>query len=101
MTYDLTTAEDRLSLRLAGTLTYVDGESFKNALGEIETGAKPVCVVEMAGLSFVDSFGLGLLVVLYDLAEKLNMRLILRHAAGVVRERLNYTRFDTIVALED
>lgn len=99
--YRVSTVDGRLAIVLSGSLTYVDGENFKGVLAEIEAAAKPVCVIEMKELNFIDSFGLGLLVVLYDLAEKLKVRLVLRHAAGVVRERLDYTKFDTIVTLED
>ena len=101
LTYILAKAEGSLTLSVAGSLTYVDGDKFQQVFAEIEAAAKPLCIVEMAELTFVDSFGLGLLVVLYDLAEKLSMRLVLRHAVGIVRERLNYTRFDSIVSLED
>ena len=101
MNYDLRFSGASLTLSLIGSLTFVDGDLFKEALAEIEAASQTFCIVEMSRLSFVDSFGLGLLVVLYDLAEKRRMRLVLRHASGIVRERLNYTEFDSIMSLED
>jgi anti-anti-sigma factor len=99
--YTLANTGDALKLSLKGSLTFVDGEIFKNAIAEIQTNWKAQCIVEMGELDFVDSFGLGLFVVLYDLANDLKMHLVLRRPTGVVRERLNYTRFDTIVSIED
>lgn len=101
MRYSIATEDEAVVLHLADRLTFVDSEPFKAALAALEQSGKRTYVVDLKDLEFIDSFGLGLLVLLYDHSEKQRARLILRHASGMVRERLDYTRFETIAAVED
>jgi anti-anti-sigma factor len=101
MKYRITSSESETTLYFEGTLTFVDAEIFATALAELEGGGKRQWGIDLRGLDFIDSFGLGLLVVTFDRAEKRRVKLVLRGAKGVVRDRLDYTRFDTILTLED
>jgi anti-anti-sigma factor len=101
MKYRNSVSEGEVLLTLEETLTFVDAEIFAAALADVEAGGQRRWVVDLRGLDFIDSFGLGLLVVMFDRAEKDRVKLVLRGAKGLVRDRLDYTRFDMILTLED
>jgi anti-anti-sigma factor len=101
MNHSIELRDSCADLKLRGRLTFADSELFKGAVAELESAGIRTCVVDLEGLEFVDSFGLGLLILLYDIAEQRRFQLVLRHPRGMVKERLEYARFNTILRIEE
>ncbi|OZB15803.1 MAG: hypothetical protein B7X58_06050 [Marinobacter sp. 34-60-7] len=58
-------------------------------------------VLDFAGLEYLDSAALGILLVLNDRAKEHQQTVTIRHARGVVREILDVAHFDRMFTIED
>lgn len=58
-------------------------------------------VLDFAGLDYLDSAALGILLVLNDRAKERKQSVTIRHARGVVREILDVAHFDRMFTIED
>lgn len=86
----------QLTFWLKGRLTFRDAELFQELMGEM--GAQGVSVVrlDMTELEYVDSFGIGLIVLARDTAEQVGARLELANARGAVDQVMRQIAFDVI-----
>lgn len=58
-------------------------------------------VIDFAGLEYLDSAALGILLVLLDRAKERNQSVTIRRAHGVVREILDVAHFERMFTIED
>lgn len=58
-------------------------------------------VMDFAGLEYLDSAALGILLVLLDRAKERNQSVTIRRAHGVVREILDVAHFERMFTIED
>ena len=100
MQCQMTVDDGRLTVFLAGTMTYSDTAAFAEVFQKIRTAQQQQCTIDLEGLEFTDSSGLRLLLQACDLCGTLGVYLTFRKAAGQVRERLLHCRFDMIVTIE-
>ncbi len=90
-----------LVIQLSGRLTFTDSQAFDNVLNAMENSNLGKCVFDFRDLEFIDSSGLSMLLLARDVAGTRNMDLIFRAARGEVKDRLDFARFNTIVAIEE
>lgn len=85
---------------LAGQFTFDATDDFRAVIDELEGGRVQRCVLEMSGLDFIDSAGLGLLVLANAAAGRKGIALSMRHPRGQVREMIEIAEFQTIIPCE-
>ena len=85
---------------MSGEFTFTDHAQFKSLMTHLfETKDAPV-VIDLSKLEFIDSAGLGMLLLARDEAMKTNRALILRGPSGQVKRMFGVTKFDTLFDVE-
>jgi anti-anti-sigma factor len=99
MNFDFTEADS--TAVMSGDFTFSDHAGFLQVMNRLfDTRSTPV-VIDLARVEFIDSAGLGMLLLARDAAAKSSRVLTLRGAKGQVRRMFAVTRFETLFALED
>jgi anti-anti-sigma factor len=88
--------DDRFEASLSDKLTSADLGAFRELLSRIKTSRCKVIVLDLANLVWIDSAGLGMLLLAKDAAAKEYLQLVLRSPQGDVKSLLKLGRFDTI-----
>ena len=96
MQLETSTHTDRFEVALSGRLTSADLGAFRELLSQIRLSGCTVVMFDLVNLHWIDSFGLGMLLLARDDAAKRNVKLVLRSPQGDVRSMLKLGRFDTI-----
>jgi HptB-dependent secretion and biofilm anti anti-sigma factor len=92
--------DDDARVSISGEFTFTDHIAFKAiAIRLFKRLGKPI-VIDLAKLEFIDSAGLGMLLIIRDEADKGGRRLILRGPCGQVRRMFDVTKFDTLFTVE-
>lgn len=82
---------------LRGQLTFEANDDFRKIIDGMEKDGITDCVLNLDSLDFIDSAGLGLLVLANNTAHRSNVRLKLKHPKGQVREMIEISEFHTII----
>ena len=101
MDFQIVTAAEATEIRLNGRLTYDDHLKFneiKKIAGNIATGK---AVLDLSGLEFIDSAGLGMLVIFEDAASAANISVAIRGAHGIVRKLMELVNFGELIRMVD
>ena len=91
----------RTTYRLKGRFTYADHASFRTILGAIGSGGVPEFAFDLSELEFIDSAGMGMLLLANDSAETAGVTLTLSRPSGQVRRVFEGQKFATVFTLED
>jgi len=99
---EYTIAGDLATVTLRGEFTFTDHQAFRKLAERLfASGASSHAVVfELEHVTFIDSAGLGMLLIARDEALKKNRRLVLKGATGQVKKMFDVSRFETLFALE-
>lgn len=100
MDYRLDASGAGIVVGLTGELTFTDNGKFRNLLEDIKEKKPDSCVIDLADLTFMDSAGLGMLILLKDLADDINCSLSLRGPKGQVEKILRISRFQEEIPIE-
>ncbi len=101
MNYQTETANSTTTVELTGRFTFGDHSSFRKLIEEIRAHESSTHVLDVSGVDFIDSAGLGMLLLARDEGEKTNAAVVIRGAQGQVKRMLEVARFDTLFKLED
>jgi anti-sigma B factor antagonist len=101
LTIDLSTDTDPPVARISGELDIVTAEVCKTRLSSVLDGGVPALRLELGGLGFVDSSGLGALVALHHHAESTGSRVELAGVSSQVRRLMEITRLDELFTILD
>ena len=96
MKLDTSTDCDRFVASFSDRLTYTDLRAFRDLLSQIKESECRLVVLDLANLNWIDSAGLGMLLLARDAAQKNDVKLVLRSPRGDVKSMLELGRFDTI-----
>ncbi|WP_413204907.1 STAS domain-containing protein [Rhodospirillum sp. A1_3_36] len=87
---------------LRGRLTFGDQKAFRSLLTQLSESGVQVWVMDMRSMDYIDSAGLGLLLLVRQAATKGNVKTVLRLAAeGQVRKLMDAARFGQMFTIED
>ncbi|CAK0759687.1 HptB-dependent secretion and biofilm anti anti-sigma factor [uncultured Gammaproteobacteria bacterium] len=100
MKHTLNETGGRLVIALEGNFIFSDHAAFQSVLERLHQQAVKDCVFDLAGLDFIDSTGLGMLVLANDVCERSGFFLRLINAHGQVRAVLERAEFGTIMTVE-
>lgn len=85
---------------MKGQLTFKANDDFRAIIEGFERDGVTECVLNLGGLDFIDSAGLGLLVLANNAANRASARLMIRHPRGQVRDMIEISEFHTIIPCE-
>jgi anti-anti-sigma factor len=86
---------------LSGRFTFSDHGTFRTMIGEMEGTGASRHVIDLSGIEFIDSAGLGMLLLARDEGKRKNLDVALRKPTGQVKRMLEVARFDTMFTIED
>ncbi len=92
---------DNGRIAVSGEFTFTDHGPFKRMITEMfETKGKAI-VIDLSKLEFIDSAGLGMLLLARDEAKKANRVLVLKNPGGQVKRMFGVTKFDKLFTVEE
>ena len=94
-------SNNKFEAEISDKLTSSDLSHFRELLSEIKQSTCKVIVLDLDRLDWIDSAGLGMLILAKELAEKEELELVLRSPKGHVKSLLELGRFDKIFTIED
>ncbi len=97
MIYNLKSSGTETEVELKGRLTYSDYNVFRQIA---DTLGVQNCVFDLNGLEFIDSAGLGMLLLARDRIEECRGKIILRGAQDQVRKMIELGKFDDLFIVE-
>ena len=86
-------------VRLAGSATYDQADRLTQELRQVAAEPFTRIVLELSGLDFICSMGLGALIVAHVVTGKREGRLVLAAPQPAIRELLETTRLDMILPI--
>jgi anti-anti-sigma factor len=101
LNYKTEFANGTTTVEVTGRFTFGDHSSFRKLIEEVRGHGSSTLVLDISGVDFIDSAGLGMLLLARDEGEKSNTNVILRGAQGQVKRMLEVARFDTLFQLEN
>jgi anti-anti-sigma factor len=91
--------EDLVLVRLKGRCTFSSVSEFEKALDAVWLHPPCTIEVEMSELEYIDSSGVGMLLMLQEVCEKKTSRLVLKHPATQILSVLRLTRLDQLFTI--
>lgn len=85
---------------ISGEFTFTDHIAFKAIADRVFEGQGWPIVIDLSKLEFIDSAGLGMLLIVRDEANKAKRSLVLRGPHGQVKRMFAVTKFDTLFTVE-
>jgi len=101
MEFQIVTAAEATEIWLSGRLTYDDHLKFNEIRGIASAVATRKVVLDLSGLEFIDSAGLGMLVIFEDAASAANTGVSIRGAHGIVRKLMDLVNFGDVIRMVD
>jgi HptB-dependent secretion and biofilm anti anti-sigma factor len=87
-------------IALSGRFTFSDYQRFSDLIAEMRASEKNTYVLDLAGVDFLDSAAIGMLLVLREEARRQGWNIILRHPTGPARKTLQRSALDTVFGIE-
>jgi anti-anti-sigma factor len=84
----------------SGRLTFSNSTAFMRITEELKAADGKSWVLDLSRLEFIDSAGLGMLLMARDVLGDHKGRLTLKGAQGQVAKALNLARFDELIQVE-
>ena len=87
-------------VKLAGRLEFTDHERLRDIIGLIGAEGAALFTLDLRGLEFIDSAGLGMLLILHEEAETRGVRMKTLIGPGAVRQTVTLARIDDVIDIE-
>lgn len=101
MEYGLEQRDQEAIVRLRGRLTFNDHAKLRALIGEMAQNKAKRQVLDLSSLEFVDSAGIGMLLIAREEMVATDKELVLRAATGQVKRVLTVAQINKIVTIED
>lgn len=101
MEFSAHTTPDAVEAHLSGRLEYTDHDRLRDIVALLEDAQVRRFVVDVSRLDFIDSAGLGMLLILQEEAEEKNMKLVVRGPRADVRQSIDLAKLGEIITIED
>jgi stage II sporulation protein AA (anti-sigma F factor antagonist) len=100
MDFKTTNTGDATEVRLTGRLEFTDHDKLHELVDLLGQTSARRFVLDLSALEFVDSAGLGMLLILQDEAENHEIMVVVRGPAGDVRRSIELARLSEIITIE-
>jgi len=101
MDFSVLNDENRTEVHLSGRMTFIDHEKFRSVIAVFDGPEGHQMTFDLSRLDFVDSSGLGMLIVARDTARRRGLEFCLRGARGDVKRLMTAAKFQKMFTLED
>ncbi len=101
MKYEIIDGNGGPILVVRDQLTFADRDLFDSLIDKLLARRSPAVAVDLGGLDYMDSAGLGMLLTLRDRADQAQAQVRLLKPKGEVRELLVLACFDSLFAIAD
>lgn len=102
MEYEIKQVGNDTEFDMRGRLTYTDHAALRDIIGRVSGGGTSKRVIfDFADVEFIDSSGLGMLLLALDAAKVNEIELVLRGAQGQVQRLFAAQKFNTMFICED
>lgn len=88
-----------LKVQLTGQFTFADNQKFKRILEVLEAAKPESLQMHFESVDFIDSAGLGMLLLLRDQCQNRNISLSIHSARGQVEKIFMISKFDQLFTL--
>lgn len=101
MRVEIKETEKEVIASIIGSFTFRDyDECAENIINKIKSTSIKRFVIDMDKCDFIDSAGLGMLVIANDEMRAKDMKPVLKNVRGMVNDILYAARFDTLYKIE-
>ncbi len=97
MQYRLDNEEHFARLVLTGRFTGLDADPVRRVIADLKQGQARHCLLDLTGLEFIDSAGIGMLLVINGEAASAGKHLAMLSGGGQVRKTVELTRIAMII----
>lgn len=99
MDYQITEQRSGKAIHLSGSFTFNDNPKFKQIVEMVEDAPPTALELDVSGMTFIDSAGLGMLLLLRDVCEREHIQVKISGAQGQVARIFDISRFDQLFAM--
>lgn len=92
-------SDETLSLTLKGKLTFADYKHFQNMFQRLEGGHSKKIDIHIGGLEFIDSSGIGMLLLLKEKCDQRNLGLNIHKPTGQVKKMFDAAQLDKMLSI--
>lgn len=100
MIYTLKSAGPKIEVDMKGRLTFADYSSFRDITQIVTDQKSKSCLFDLTELEFIDSAGLGMLLIARDKVQSMDGNIILKGAHGQVKKMLDLGCFNSLFNIE-
>ena len=97
MEFQVHEAKDMMEIRLTGRLTFDDYDKFRAITAIAEGPRQTRLVLDVSGVDYIDSAGLGMFVVFKEAAERTNTPIFIGGAQGLVKKLMDLVNFHQVI----
>ena len=101
MDYAIEIKDQEAQVRLSGRLTFNDHAKLRALIKEMSQNGAKRQVLDLGSLEFVDSAGIGMLLIAREELSNLDKQFILRKAAGQVKRVLTVAQLGKLITIEE
>jgi anti-anti-sigma factor len=101
MDYAIDIKEQEALVRMSGRLTFNDHAKLRALIKEMSQNAVKRQILDLASLEFVDSAGIGMLLIAREELSNLDKQFILRKAGGQVKRVLTVAQLGKLITIEE
>jgi anti-anti-sigma factor len=94
-------AEQGKQVTLSGEFTFNDNEAFRQLLNTLAEQPKTAFVLDVSGVTFMDSAAIGMLLLARDELERVGSRIIIHKPQGQVRRVLDVAQMSQLFEMRD
>jgi anti-anti-sigma factor len=87
-------------VNIGGEFTFADHVAFREVTNRLLQAKDATIVVELSQLQFIDSAGLGMLLIARDEASKAGRSLVLSQPQGQVKRMFTVSKFDELFTIQ-
>ena len=97
---EIRTKGDAVEVVISGAMMFSEHKTFNELMDTARGKNKGACIIDLAGLTEIDSSGIGMLLLAYDESQKENKALSLRDPIESVRKILEHCKIDLLIPIE-
>jgi anti-anti-sigma factor len=89
-----------LVFAMSGRMTFSDHKAFREILRQVGSENFQRIVIDVSRLDFIDSFGIGMLLIVKDAAEQQSRPVVLRKPSGQVERLVQVAKLAKLFIIE-
>lgn len=101
MNFNVRRFDNGVEIAIRGRMCFSDHAEFRDVLAAFDGEPGEQIVFNLQDLEFIDSSGLGMLIIARDEAKKKQMTLVLENTRSEVRRLMDMARFDRFFTLRN